>query len=98
MIGFYFMKYGWIYKFKTQKYKAFSNIEKFNSYNKIIGLFKKFPKYNYFCNKTAAFVKSVVRGIWESIIIYDVHVLDFEIESCNAFKKTLFRYLYQKSK
>ena len=58
-------------------------------------LFKRFPKSKYFLNETNAFVKSMIRGHIENINIYDVHVIDFERQSCNAFgKKKLFFDIY----
>ena len=58
-------------------------------------LFKRFPKSKYFFNEKKAFVKSMIRGHLENIIIYDVHVLDFKRLSCNAYgKKTKFEDIY----
>lgn len=37
----------------------------------------------------------MVRGHLESIIIYDVYVIDFERESCNAFGKKNFFDIYR---
>ena len=39
----------------------------------------------------------MVRGHLESIIIYDVYVIDFERESCNAFGKKNFFDIYTKN-
>ena len=48
-------------------------------------LFKRFPKFKYFFNKTKALVKSMIRGNIPNIRIYNNHVINFEKESCNAF-------------